>query len=253
MPPSLGHTADAASPLPLSSGFSIRISSHVTLNNVKIDNSAGDAGCKGRNTDGFDVGSSTNVHIAGAWVHTQDDCLAINSGSNIAFTGGICAGPAYGLSTGSVGGRTHNDVSNVFISDSKVSGGDKGIRIETVQGGQRHRERSDPLQHRARGHPTARHRGCARLASRSPFSSLQVASSQTRADVSRLFRFGRPQEVQSLERSAYHRPDRADRARCRLGQEMRLENACSNGRSRALRTNASYKQRMAHGRRPGAL
>ncbi len=115
-------------------GFSIRSSSHVTFNNVKIDNSAGDAGGKGHNTDGFDVGSSTNVHIAGAWVHTQDDCLAINSGSDIAFTGGTCAGPKHGLSIGSVGGRTHNDVSNVVISDSKVSGGDNGIRIKTVQG-----------------------------------------------------------------------------------------------------------------------
>ncbi len=119
--------------LPLSSGFSIRSSSHVTFNNVKIDNSAGDAGGKGHNTDGLDVGSSTNVHIAGAWVYTQDDCLAIKSGSDNAFTGGTCAGPTHGLPIGSVGGRTHNDVSNVVITDSKVSGGDDDIRIKKVQ------------------------------------------------------------------------------------------------------------------------
>ncbi len=120
--------------LPLCSGFSIRSSSHVTFNNVRIDNSAGDAGGKGDNTNGFDVGFSTSVHIAGAWVYTQDDCLAINSGSDIAFTGGTCAGPTHGFSIGSVGGSTHNNISSIMISDSKVSGGDNGILIKTVQG-----------------------------------------------------------------------------------------------------------------------
>lgn len=93
------------------------------------DNSAGDKGELGHNTDAFDVGSSENIWISGAIVHNQEsvtfppyrfsspiswnitkpprdpwqvtdtysDCLAINSGTNITFTGGSCTG-GHGLS-----------------------------------------------------------------------------------------------------------------------------------------------------------
>jgi len=38
----------------------------LAVNNLKMDNSAGDAGALGHNTDAFDVGSSTGVTISGA-------------------------------------------------------------------------------------------------------------------------------------------------------------------------------------------
>jgi polygalacturonase len=46
---------------------------------MTVDNSAGDS--EGKNTDGFDIGSSNNVLITGATVSNQDDCVAINSGT----------------------------------------------------------------------------------------------------------------------------------------------------------------------------
>ena len=48
---------------------------------MTIDNSAGDAGALGHNTDGFDIGSSSDVTITGANVYNQDDCVAVNSGT----------------------------------------------------------------------------------------------------------------------------------------------------------------------------
>lgn len=87
----------------------------------------------GHNTDAFDVGSSTDITITGANVKNQDDCLAINSGTNIKFTGGTCSG-GHGLSIGSVGGRDDNDVKTVTISDSTISDSDNGVRIKTVSG-----------------------------------------------------------------------------------------------------------------------
>jgi polygalacturonase len=48
---------------------------------MTIDNSAGDAGALGHNTDGFDIGDSNNVVITGANVYNQDDCVAVNSGT----------------------------------------------------------------------------------------------------------------------------------------------------------------------------
>lgn len=58
---------------------SINGANGLTITSMTIDNSAGDS--LGKNTDGFDIGSSTNVVITGANVYNQDDCVAINSGT----------------------------------------------------------------------------------------------------------------------------------------------------------------------------
>lgn len=63
----------------------------------------------------------------------QDDCLAINSGTSITFTGGTCSG-GHGLSIGSVGGRDDNTVETVTIESSSVVDSANGIRIKTVSG-----------------------------------------------------------------------------------------------------------------------
>ncbi|KAH8687765.1 putative endo-polygalacturonase [Tricladium varicosporioides] len=113
--------------------FSINSASGLTLTDITIDNSAGDTNSLGHNTDAFDVGSSSDITITGANVKNQDDCLAINSGSSITFTKGTCSG-GHGLSIGSVGGRTDNDVSGVTISSSSITNSDNGVRIKTVSG-----------------------------------------------------------------------------------------------------------------------
>ena len=61
--------------------FSIDNSQDLVLNGITIDDSAGDAGALGHNTDAFDVGDSIGITISGANVKNQDDCLAINSGT----------------------------------------------------------------------------------------------------------------------------------------------------------------------------
>lgn len=113
--------------------FSINGASGLTLSNIHIDNSAGDAGKLGHNTDAFDVGSSSDITISGANVQNQDDCLAINSGTGITFTGGTCSG-GHGLSIGSVGGRSDNTVSDIIIESSTVKNSANGVRIKTVSG-----------------------------------------------------------------------------------------------------------------------
>ncbi|AEO70983.1 e70490b6-7de3-4780-992c-d7e2805916a4 [Thermothielavioides terrestris] len=112
--------------------FSINGATNLGLYDIHIDNSAGDSQ-GGHNTDAFDVGSSTGVYISGAIVKNQDDCLAINSGTNITFTGGQCSG-GHGLSVGSVGGRSDNTVKTVRILNSSVSNSENGVRIKTVYG-----------------------------------------------------------------------------------------------------------------------
>ncbi|ORY59640.1 polygalacturonase [Pseudomassariella vexata] len=104
----------------------------LTITSMTIDNSAGDTG-GGHNTDGFDIGSSTGVTITGANVYNQDDCVAINSGTDITFSGGVCSG-GHGLSIGSVGGRDDNTVSTVTFNDNEVKNSVNGIRIKATEG-----------------------------------------------------------------------------------------------------------------------
>ncbi|CAO2653246.1 Nn.00g026570.m01.CDS01 [Neocucurbitaria sp. VM-36] len=114
-------------------GFSINSSTGLTLDKITIDNSAGDVTNGGHNTDAFDVGSSSGITISNANIKNQDDCLAVNSGSDIHFTGGTCSG-GHGISIGSVGGRSNNDVKDVTISGSTIVNSDNGVRIKTVSG-----------------------------------------------------------------------------------------------------------------------
>jgi len=53
----------------------------LTITDMTINNEAGDTDDLGANTDGFDIGDSTNVVITGAEVYNQDDCVAVNSGT----------------------------------------------------------------------------------------------------------------------------------------------------------------------------
>ncbi|MCJ1444303.1 MAG: hypothetical protein MMC23_004804 [Stictis urceolatum] len=111
---------------------SINDADGLTITGMTIDNSAGDS-AGGKNTDGFDIGSSNNVVITGANVYNQDDCVAINSGTDITFTNGVCSG-GHGLSIGSVGGRTDNTVSGITFSNSEVKNSVNGIRIKGIEG-----------------------------------------------------------------------------------------------------------------------
>jgi polygalacturonase len=114
-----------------SAGLSIDGSTGLTLSDITIDDSAGAS--LGHNTDGFDIGSSTSITISGANVVNQDDCLAVNSGTDITFTVGTCSG-GHGLSIGSVGGRSDNTVETVTIESSTVTNSANGVRIKTVGG-----------------------------------------------------------------------------------------------------------------------
>ncbi|KUI65491.1 hypothetical protein VM1G_00119 [Cytospora mali] len=113
--------------------FSINGVENLEVAYVTIDASDGDSGDLGHNTDGFDIGSSDTVIIEHATVYNQDDCVAINSGSNIIFRNGYCSG-GHGLSIGSVGGRSNNTVSGVTFETSTVIDSDNGLRIKCTEG-----------------------------------------------------------------------------------------------------------------------
>ncbi|KAJ5648974.1 uncharacterized protein N7484_002697 [Penicillium longicatenatum] len=112
--------------------FSINGASELTMSGITVNNSDGDDN-GGHNTDAFDIGDSTGVYITNPTVHNQDDCLAVNSGSDISFTGASCTG-GHGISIGSVGGRSDNTVENVTIENCSIKDSQNGVRVKTVYG-----------------------------------------------------------------------------------------------------------------------
>ncbi|KJA20061.1 glycoside hydrolase family 28 protein [Hypholoma sublateritium FD-334 SS-4] len=106
----------------------------MTLTGVTVDNSQGDAPNAnsagkpaGANTDGFDV-VGNNISILKSTVHNQDDCLAINGGTNIVFSGNSCTN-SHGISVGSIGSDA--TVSGVVISGNTIINNVQGLRIKT--------------------------------------------------------------------------------------------------------------------------
>ncbi|KAJ7673946.1 glycoside hydrolase [Mycena polygramma] len=108
--------------------------SSLTVSGITVDNSAGSAPNSksgsdpaGANTDGFDV-SANDVTIESSSVANQDDCLAINKGENIVFSGNTCSG-GHGISVGSI--TSGVTVSNVQITGNTVTNSVNGLRIKT--------------------------------------------------------------------------------------------------------------------------
>ncbi|SJL13829.1 uncharacterized protein ARMOST_17277 [Armillaria ostoyae] len=106
--------------------ISIGNSDGLTFDSITVDNSAGDTNSLGHNTDGFDV-SADDVTIKNSVVKNQDDCIAINSGSNIVFQNNQCSG-GHGISVGSI--STGKTVTDVTISGNTVTNSMYGLRIK---------------------------------------------------------------------------------------------------------------------------
>lgn len=99
--------------------FSISGCSDVVMDNITLDNSAGNAPNAvsnglpaGHNSDGFDISTSNNFVLQNSWVSNQDDCVAVTSGNNITIANMYCNG-GHGMSIGSVGGKSNNNVTNI--------------------------------------------------------------------------------------------------------------------------------------------
>ncbi|CAE6468738.1 unnamed protein product [Rhizoctonia solani] len=114
--------------------YSISNPAALVMSKLTIDNSAGDkanskSGGKaaGHNTDGFDV-STTDLTIEDSTIHNQDDCIAINRGSNIIFQRNTCTG-GHGISIGSVSADA--TVKNIQVLNNKIIDNDQALRIKT--------------------------------------------------------------------------------------------------------------------------
>ncbi|QRW03594.1 polygalacturonase [Ceratobasidium sp. AG-Ba] len=114
--------------------FGFGNSAALVVSKVTVDASAGDnpnsksnGKAAGHNTDAFDA-SVSNLTIQDCTVHNQDDCLAINKGSNIIFQRNSCTG-GHGISVGSIDSDV--TVNNIQILNNVITNNDQGLRIKT--------------------------------------------------------------------------------------------------------------------------
>ena len=117
--------------------FSITGCVGLTMENIVLNNTAGNAPNSksgglpaAHNTDGFDVSSCNETVIRDSTVLNQDDCVAVTSGDGIIVSGMYCNG-GHGLSIGSVGGKSNNNVVNIMFEDSEILNSQNGARIKT--------------------------------------------------------------------------------------------------------------------------
>ncbi|KAF9050180.1 endo-polygalacturonase PG1 [Panaeolus papilionaceus] len=114
--------------------YSVSNPAPLVMTDLIIDNSQGDLPnaqsnglAAGHNTDGFDC-STTNLVIQNSVIHNQDDCLAINKGSNIVFQNNTCIN-GHGISVGSIDSNVV--VSGILISGNNIINNDQALRIKT--------------------------------------------------------------------------------------------------------------------------
>ncbi|KAG8879972.1 hypothetical protein FRB97_001271 [Tulasnella sp. 331] len=104
--------------------ISVGTTGSTVIQGITVDNSAGDAGALGHNTDGFDI-SASSVTLSKNIVKNQDDCVAINR--LVDLTHMTCSG-GHGISIGSI--ATGKAVSGVKIARNTITNGLYGLRIK---------------------------------------------------------------------------------------------------------------------------
>ncbi|KAI8352819.1 pectin lyase fold/virulence factor [Choanephora cucurbitarum] len=107
----------------------------VTLNKITI-NTVSKSSNDAHNTDAVDISNSKNVKWTNSIVVNGDDCMAINgSTSDVKVDNVQCTG-SHGFSVGSLGkGGETAVVSGVYVTNSKCTNCQNGLRIKTWSGG----------------------------------------------------------------------------------------------------------------------
>ncbi|PVH78555.1 glycoside hydrolase family 28 protein [Cadophora sp. DSE1049] len=111
--------------------FSLNRVTRLTIKDVTVDDSDGDYATGGHNTDGFNINNADQVYFSGVKVWNQDDCMNVNSGTNIYWTNGFCSG-GHGLSIGSV--ANGSVVRNVTFENTVLEKQQQSVRIKTNSG-----------------------------------------------------------------------------------------------------------------------
>lgn len=109
----------------------------VTFSHLKMDATSKSTN-EPKNTDGFDIGASTDVTISDVTVLNDDDCVAFKPGCDgVTVTDITCTG-SHGLSVGSLGKGSDDTVKNIYVSGATMVNSTKALGIKTYPSGGSH-------------------------------------------------------------------------------------------------------------------
>lgn len=91
-----------------------------------------------KNTDGFDIGSSTYTTLSNITVSNQDDCVAFKAGANYVTVTDISCTGSHGLSVGSLGSSSDDTVQNIWVEGATMISSAKAVGIKTYPSGDDH-------------------------------------------------------------------------------------------------------------------
>lgn len=91
-----------------------------------------------KNTDGFDIGTSTYTTLNNITVSNQDDCVAFKAGANYVTVTDITCTGSHGLSVGSLGSSNDDTVSNIYVEGATMISSAKAVGIKTYPSGDGH-------------------------------------------------------------------------------------------------------------------
>ncbi|XP_072383072.1 polygalacturonase-like [Diabrotica undecimpunctata] len=107
----------------------------LTIDGWNADCAEGDK--LGRNTDGIGISWSQRVYINNAYIHNQDQCLYVNQGSDMVFTGihcvgsnGICATAGFSKTS-----YEENTTKNITFHNCVLEGGLTGVQVIAMADG----------------------------------------------------------------------------------------------------------------------
>ncbi|KAJ5757334.1 uncharacterized protein N7511_006028 [Penicillium nucicola] len=109
----------------------------ITFSKLKMDATSKSDNAP-KNTDGFDIGASTDVTISNVNVSNDDDCVAFKPGCDgVTVTDITCTG-SHGLSVGSLGKSSADTVKNIYVSGATMINSTKALGIKTYPSGGSH-------------------------------------------------------------------------------------------------------------------
>ncbi|GFF66479.1 probable endo-xylogalacturonan hydrolase A [Aspergillus lentulus] len=109
----------------------------VTFTNLRMD-ATSHSDNPPKNTDGFDVGASTDVTISSVNVSNDDDCVALKPGCNYVTVENVTCTGSHGISVGSLGKSSADTVQNAYLHRITMIDSTKAAGIKTYPSGNGH-------------------------------------------------------------------------------------------------------------------
>ncbi|KAL1815097.1 hypothetical protein ACET3Z_017671 [Daucus carota] len=106
--------------------FNLFACNNITINKVELT-----APADSPNTDGIRIGQSNHIKISQSVIGTGDDCIAMINGVRNVVISNVSCGPGHGISIGSLGRASNEQVHDIKVLNCNISNTQNGLRVKT--------------------------------------------------------------------------------------------------------------------------